>query len=109
MIEEFAEEFAVVQTGQNLGKPSDLDTWDRPEMPWGQRPEWTPPKKPDSEWWMPWQDESSISHKWVITFLEDANISGQIYSSSWDNEHAVLVTWRTVTISDASITKPWNS
>ena len=109
MVEEFVEEFAAVQTGESLGKPSDLNTWDRPEMPWWKRPEWTPPKKPDFEWWMSWQDESSISHKWVITFLEDANISGQTYSSAWDNEHAILVTWWTVTISDATIIKTWDS
>ena len=100
------EEIFVAWSGVEQWNPSGLETWNLPEKPSGQKPEWTPPEKPGSEWWMQGQDESLISHKWVITFLEDTNISGQTYSSVWDNEHAILVTWWTVTISDTNILYP---
>ena len=55
--------------------------------------------------WNPkwWNDESSI------TFTQDTILEGQTYSSTGNNEHAVLVTWWNVDIADSNITKSWNS
>lgn len=68
----------------------------------------TPPK------WMPWNpkwwnDESSITHNWVITFTQDTILEGQTYNSTGNNEHAILVTWWNVDITDSNITKSWNA
>ncbi len=71
------------------------------------------PHQPEEDiFWnnMPWwENEENITHKWAITFIEDANISGQTYSSESDNEHSILVTQWTITISDAIITKSWDA
>ena len=70
--------------------------------------QWDKPEKPNWKWWMPW-DNQNITHKWVITFNQDAILDGQTYSSSNSNQHAILVTNGTVTISDANITKTGDS
>ena len=54
-------------------------------------------------------DSPSITHDSVITFDQDANIKGQTYYSIWGSEHAILVTWWSVTISNATITKKWDA
>lgn len=70
---------------------------------------WHKSGKPDWKWWMPWNDNKNVAHKWIITFTQDAILDGQTYSSKESDEHAVLVTKWTVTISDATITKTWDS
>ena len=80
----------------------------KPEKSDVQIPQWNTPQKPN--WKNPWwNDENSITHKAAIKFTEDANISGQNYNSNESDEHAILVTKWTVTISDATITKTWDS
>lgn len=70
---------------------------------------WDKPEKPGWKWGTPWNNNQSITHNWVVTFNQDAILDGQSYSSSESNEHAILVTKWTVTISNATITKIWDS
>jgi len=70
---------------------------------------WDKPEKPNWKWWIPWDINENISHKASITFTQDAILSDQVYSSDNDEEHAVMVTRWTVTISNTTITKTWNA
>jgi len=68
-----------------------------------------PWNKPDWKWWMFLDDNQEITHKWVVTFNQDAILSSQNYLSNESDEHAILVIKGTVTITDATITKTWDS
>lgn len=70
---------------------------------------WDKPEKPDWKWENPWNSNQNIAQNWVVTFNQDAILDGQTYSSKESNEHAILVTKWTVTISNATITKTWDS
>ena len=65
-------------------------------------------------WWRDldfesWNDTPSITHNSVVTFSEDTILENQTYSSSWSNEHAILVDGWNVDISSSIITKTWNA
>lgn len=65
-------------------------------------------------WWRDldfesWNDTPSIAHNSVVTFSEDTILENQTYSSSWSNEHAILVDGWNVDISNSTITKAWNA
>lgn len=65
-------------------------------------------------WWRDldfesWNDTPSIAHNSVVTFSEDTILENQTYSSSWGNEHAILVDGWNVDISNSTITKAWNA
>lgn len=71
--------------------------------------EWFPWWKPEWEmWWMQWWD-TNITHNAVVTFTQDTYLDNQTYSSSWDNEHAILITWWTVDIANSTIIKSWDA
>lgn len=70
---------------------------------------WDKPEKPEWKWETQWKNNQDITHNWVVTFNQDAILDGQTYSSKESNEHAILVTKWTVTISNAIITKTWDS
>ena len=99
-------EESVVQNGLMPEMPLGWQSWDIHQKSDGNVQDWGLPEKAGRDmWWILWQQNDSVTHKWVVTFMEDANISGQTYSSEWYDEHAILVTWWTITISDATITK----
>jgi len=65
------------------------------------------PKNMEWAWWMFWDESQNITHQSSVTFIQDAILSNQVYSSSKDNEHAILVKKGTITISNATVTKTW--
>ena len=65
--------------------------------------------KEKPSWKMPWWEESTqITRDGVVVFDQDARLNNQSYSSKWNSQNAILVTWWNVTIIDTPITKTWN-
>ena len=69
--------------------------------------------KQSPEKWRPWDfkwwNDISITHSSVIIFSQDTILEWQTYNSSWNNEHAIQVTWWNVDITNSNITKTWNA
>ena len=107
------EENFTTQLEETSKIPPEWLLWNTHQKQEEKIPEWTNQNQYEQDiFWnnIFWgENEETITHKWAIICMEDANISGQSYSSESDNENSMLVTQWSITISDAIITKSWNA